>query len=123
MIFYRIADESGEGRTKQHLNTSFEKKPVFLRGRVVCSDEGQTLETSSKHHIPQATNIPYQPLLIKPIKKHLSSWEGRFIVVVAVLVIVIKIFLKVKTQTFSTKCHLQVYEGGKSSHAVIYISQ
>ena len=28
--------------------------------------EGLTLETSAKHHIPQATNIPYQPLLIKP---------------------------------------------------------
>ena len=26
-----------------------------------CSDEGLTLETSAKHHIPQATNIPYQP--------------------------------------------------------------
>ena len=32
-----------------------------------CSDEGLTLETSAKHHSPQATNIPYQPLLIKPI--------------------------------------------------------
>ena len=28
---------------------------------VVCSDEGLTLETSAKHHIPQTTNIPYQP--------------------------------------------------------------
>ena len=28
---------------------------------AVCSDEGLTLETSAKHHIPQATNIPYQP--------------------------------------------------------------
>ena len=35
--------------------------------RLVCSDEGLTLETSAKHHIPQATNIPYQPLLVKPI--------------------------------------------------------
>ena len=25
------------------------------------SDVGLTLETSVKHHIPQATNIPYQP--------------------------------------------------------------
>ena len=25
------------------------------------------LETSAKHHIPQAKNIPYQPLLIKSI--------------------------------------------------------
>ena len=31
----------------------------------VCSDEGLTLaETSATHHIPQAKNIPYQPLLI-----------------------------------------------------------
>ena len=35
--------------------------------QTVCSDEGLTLETSAKHHILQATNIPYQPLLIKPI--------------------------------------------------------
>ena len=35
--------------------------------QTVCSDEGLTLETSAKHHIPQATNIPYQPLLIKPV--------------------------------------------------------
>ena len=35
--------------------------------RLVCSDEGLTLETSAKYHIPQATNIPYQPLLVKPI--------------------------------------------------------
>ena len=25
------------------------------------TEEGLTLETSAKHHIPQATNIPYQP--------------------------------------------------------------
>ena len=31
-----------------------------------CSDEGLTLETSAKHYIPQAKNIPCQPLLIKP---------------------------------------------------------
>ena len=35
--------------------------------QTACSDEGLTLETSAKHHILQATNIPYQPLLIKPI--------------------------------------------------------
>ena len=29
--------------------------------QTVCSDEGLTLETSAIHHIPQATNIPYQP--------------------------------------------------------------
>ena len=32
----------------------------------VCSDEGLTLETSAKHHIPQATNIPYQPSWSNP---------------------------------------------------------
>ena len=36
---------------------------------AACSDEGLTLKTSAKHHIPQSTNIPYQPLLIKPIKR------------------------------------------------------
>ena len=30
---------------------------------VVCSDEGLTLETSATHHIPQAKNMPYQPLV------------------------------------------------------------
>ena len=40
---------------------------VFWIWSRVCSDEGLTLETSTKHHIPQATNIPYQPLLINPI--------------------------------------------------------
>ena len=50
------------------------KKLVFCVGKYAeyrfdqhCSDEWLTLETSAKHHIPQATNIPYQPLLIKPI--------------------------------------------------------
>ena len=32
-----------------------------------CSDEGLKLGTSATHHIPQAKNIPYQPLLIKPV--------------------------------------------------------
>ena len=36
-------------------------------GQSASNNEGLTLETSAKHHIPQATNIPYQPLLIKPI--------------------------------------------------------
>ena len=37
-----------------------------------------TLETSAKHHIPQATNIPYQPLLIKPIFSVLTHAEKQF---------------------------------------------
>ena len=43
-----------------------------------CSDERLTLETSDKHHIPQATNIPYQPLLIKPIFSVLANVEKQF---------------------------------------------
>ena len=31
----------------------------FPHNPSVCSDEGLTLETSAKYHIPQATNIPY----------------------------------------------------------------
>ena len=34
--------------------------------QTVCSDEGLTLETLAKHHIPQATNIPYQPCWSNP---------------------------------------------------------
>ena len=49
-----------------------------LDNSPVCSDEGLTLETSSKHHIPQATNIPYQPLLIKPIFNVLVHGEKQF---------------------------------------------
>ena len=36
---------------------------------------GLTLEMSAKHHIPQAINIPYQPLLIKPILSVLAHAE------------------------------------------------
>ena len=43
-----------------------------------CSDEGLTFETSAKHHIPQATNIPYQPLLIKPVFSVLAHAEKQF---------------------------------------------
>ena len=32
-----------------------------------CSDEGLTLETSAKHHIPQASKHTISTLLIKPI--------------------------------------------------------
>ena len=45
---------------------------------TVCSDEGLTLETSANHHIPQATNMPYQPLLIKPIFSVLAHAEKQF---------------------------------------------
>ena len=42
------------------------------------SDEGLTLETSATHHIPQAKNIPYQPLLIKPTFSLLANTEKQF---------------------------------------------
>ena len=41
----------------------------------VCSDEELTLETSAAHHIPQAKNIPYQPLLIKPWSNPYSAYS------------------------------------------------
>ena len=47
---------------------------LLRRSSDLCFDEGLTLETSAKHHIPQATNIPYQPLLIKPIYNYISVW-------------------------------------------------
>ena len=34
---------------------------IRLNIKLYGADEGLTLETSAKHHIPQATNIPYQP--------------------------------------------------------------
>ena len=43
-----------------------------------CSDEGLELETPAIHHISQATNIPYQPLLIKPIFSVLAHAENSF---------------------------------------------
>ena len=39
------------------------------------TESGLTLETSVKHHIPQAKNIPYQPLLINPIFSVLAHAE------------------------------------------------
>ena len=44
----------------------------------VCSNKGLMLETSAKHHILQATNIPYQPLWIKPIFSVLVHTEKQF---------------------------------------------
>ena len=39
------------------------------------SDKGPTLETSATRQIPQAKNIPYQPLLIKPVLSLLANAE------------------------------------------------
>ena len=56
---------------EKHSKTSFEKNCFSAWASTLnlglinkvgmvcdCSDEGLTLETSAKHHIPQATNIP-----------------------------------------------------------------
>ena len=40
-------------------------------------DEGITLETSATHHIPQAKNIPYQPLLIKLTRIQFTRHQRR----------------------------------------------
>ena len=48
-----------------------------MLGRV-RSDDGLTLETLATNQIPQAKNIPYQPLLIKPIFYLLANEEKRF---------------------------------------------
>ena len=54
--------------------------------RTVSSDEGLTLETSATHHIPQARNIPYQPLLIKPVYR----W---FIIIIILIIIIVVIII------------------------------
>ena len=56
--------------------------------RTVSSDEGLTLETSATHHIPQARNIPYQPLLIKPVYR----W---FIILILIIIIVVIIIIAI----------------------------
>ena len=42
------------------------------------SDEGLTLETSAKHHIPQATNIPYQPCWSDPYSAYSPTQKNSF---------------------------------------------
>ena len=50
-------------------------KHWFSHNPSVSSDEGLTLETSATHHIPQAKNIRYQLLLIKPVFSLLANAE------------------------------------------------
>ena len=49
-----------------------------LHNSPVCSDEGLTLETSAKHHIPQATNIPYQPCWSNPYLAYSPTQKNSF---------------------------------------------
>ena len=50
----------------------------FRRPSAVCSDEGLTLETSAKHHIPPATNIPYQPCWSNPYLAYSPTQKNSF---------------------------------------------
>ena len=59
------------------------------------SEQTLTLETLAKHHIPQAKNIPCQPLLIKPVFSLLANSD--------------------KTGFFFIKTSLQFSEGAASS--------
>ena len=54
---------------------------VLERGVIeltVCSNEEQTLETSSIHQTSQVKNKPYQPLLIKSTFSLLANEEKTF---------------------------------------------
>ena len=61
----------------RQLNTQADRKTD------IWHDEGLTLETSSKHHNPQAKNTPYQPLLIKPTFSVLAHAEKQRLEVTA----------------------------------------
>ena len=53
--------------TKHKFGNLNKVKPGF-----VCSDKGLTLKMSAKHHVPLATNIPYQTHEIKP------EWDWQY---------------------------------------------
>ena len=57
------ASSSKEISRIEEKNKGTRLKPLqkLLLAFSVCSDKGLTLETSAKHHIPQVTNILYQP--------------------------------------------------------------
>ena len=61
----RESEETLPQRIANLIITNF----FFLHWRVswICSNEGLTPETSATHQTLQAKNIPYQPLLIKPM--------------------------------------------------------
>ena len=81
--FKHIFDQLDATNFNQWQNLTFRSAQIyyqlfkhwFAHNSPVCSDEGLTLETSAKHHIPQATNIPYQPWLIKPIFNAIKSTQ------------------------------------------------
>ena len=61
-----------------HFTKTYKKQSSGVKNRV-CSVKGLMLETSATHQIPQAKNIPYQPLLIKPVFSLLANEEKRFL--------------------------------------------
>ena len=75
--------------TNLHLITrnGVESFKLKVRGIEVDGDmeqldtvnKGLMLEKSAKHHIPQATNIPYQPLLIKSVFNKLRPYLKFFL--------------------------------------------
>ena len=50
-------------------------RALALHRSRVCSGYGLRMETSATREIPQAKNIPYQPLLIKPVSSLLDNAE------------------------------------------------
>ena len=59
------------------LNVSLNRQNRDRTDRV-CSEEGPTLKTSAKHHIPQADKHTISTLLIKPIFSVLAHAEKQF---------------------------------------------
>ena len=71
----------------------------------------------AKHHIPQATNIPYQPLLIKPIFSVLAHAEKQFFTKLVIqCLIVISSYCFVVTFYFVIKRLVANYEINKILH-------
>ena len=64
-VLFLMNQSSSSGKLWEALNSLKSRK----------ADEGLTLEMSATHHIQQAQNMPYQPLLIKPVFSLLAHAE------------------------------------------------
>ena len=62
----------------QLLKYAFNSRVRMLKKTLPTSDEGLTLETSAKHHIPQVTNIPYQPCWSNPYLAYSPTQKNSF---------------------------------------------
>ena len=68
------------------ISTCFQLKEIFMYNlhglaKTWCPSSeqtGLTLETSAKHHIPQATNIPYQPCWSNPYLAYSPTQKNSF---------------------------------------------